>query len=140
MPEIPEGLGCQCEYCQADRYKEVPDYSFDRKDMNRGYEAGNVSLAPRREVNWVPKKREMVNHPAHYNSHPSGVECIEIVRHMTFNVGSAFKYCWRAGLKPGADTIEDLRKAVFYLNDEIKRLENAPDPTDGEQDPWKEPL
>ena len=62
-----------------------------------------------------------VNHPAHYNSHPSGVECITITRHMNFNIGNAVKYLWRAGLK--GSTIEDLKKAVWYINDEIKRLE-----------------
>lgn len=70
----------------------------------------------------VHKDGDTVNHPKHYNSHPSGVECLEIVRHMTFNVGSATKYLWRAGLK-SPNAVEDLRKAVFYLNDEIERLE-----------------
>ncbi len=32
-----------------------------------------------------------VDHPAHYNVHPSGIECIEVVRHHNFNVGSAIK-------------------------------------------------
>lgn len=73
---------------------------------------------------------DMVNHPPHYTSDPSGVECIEITRHRNFNVGNAFKYLWRAGLKKDevlsdtAKTIEDLRKAMFYIEDEIKRLEN----------------
>lgn len=71
-----------------------------------------------------------VNHPKHYNSHPSGVECIAIVRHYNFNVGNVFKYLWRHGLKheQGVNdrqkAIEDLRKAQFYLNDEIERLEH----------------
>ena len=47
-----------------------------------------------------------VNHPKHYTSHPSGVECITVVEHMTFNVGNAVKYCWRAGLKGDADTVD----------------------------------
>ena len=59
-----------------------------------------------------------VNHPAHYTSHPSGVECITITLHMNFNLGNALKYIWRADLKGG---IQDLEKAIFYLNDEIKR-------------------
>ena len=40
-----------------------------------------------------------VNHPAHYTSHPSGIECIEVVRHYCFSIGNAIKYLWRAGLK-----------------------------------------
>lgn len=68
-----------------------------------------------------------VNHPNHYTSHPSGVEAIQITRHHNFAIGSAIKYLWRAGLK-GGDTdkhVEDLRKAVFYINDEIGRLQDA---------------
>ena len=62
-----------------------------------------------------------VNHPGHYTSHPSGVECIQITEHMGFNLGNALKYIWRAGLKH--DAIEDMNKAVFYLNREIARRE-----------------
>jgi hypothetical protein len=64
-----------------------------------------------------------VNSPKHYNSHASGIECINIVRHMNFNRGNAIKYIWRAGDK--GNEIEDLEKAIWYLNDEIKRLKNA---------------
>lgn len=58
-----------------------------------------------------------VKHPAHYTSHPSGIECIEIVEHMGFCLGNAFKYIWRADLKGKA--IEDLKKAIFYIEREI---------------------
>lgn len=86
-------------------------------------------------------KSDMVNHPPHYNNHPSGIECIQITRHMNFNIGNAIKYLWRAGLKQDfkpitesnapsssvswttAKHIEDLKKAVWYINDEIGRLE-----------------
>lgn len=63
-----------------------------------------------------------VNHPKHYKQHPSGIECIEITRWMNFNLGNAFKYIWRTDHKNG---VEDLRKAIWYINDEIERLENA---------------
>jgi hypothetical protein len=63
-----------------------------------------------------------VNHPSHYNSHPSGVECIEVAEHMSFCIGSAIKYLWRAGLKPGNNRIQDLEKAVWYIRREIDRL------------------
>ncbi len=62
-------------------------------------------------------------HPPHYKQHPSGVECIDIVEHMTFNLGNAVKYVWRAGGK--GDVIEDLEKAVWYLRREIERLKKA---------------
>jgi hypothetical protein len=64
-------------------------------------------------------KPDAVHHPSHYKSHPSGIECIQITRHMGFNLGNAMKYIWRADLKNNA--IEDLKKAVWYLNDEIAK-------------------
>ncbi len=63
-----------------------------------------------------------VNSPAHYTSHPSGVECIEITQHMNFCLGNAIKYLWRAGLKLSTP-IEDLKKARWYINREIERIE-----------------
>ena len=65
-----------------------------------------------------------VNHPAHYTEHPSGVEAITITEHYNFNVGNAIKYLWRAGLKT-EDATQDLRKAAWYINREIQRLEKA---------------
>ena len=62
-----------------------------------------------------------VNHPVHYTDHPSGVECIQITEHMNFNLGNAIKYIWRAALK--GNLVEDLKKAVWYVNREIDRLE-----------------
>lgn len=73
-------------------------------------------------------KKDNVNHPKHYTSDPSGIECIDITRHRNFNIGNAIKYLWRAGLKFDADKssinkqIEDLEKAVWYIVDEIHRL------------------
>lgn len=65
---------------------------------------------------------DLVNHPPHYTSHPSGVECIQITEHMTFNIGNAIKYLWRSGLKDGTPALQDLEKARWYLNREIERL------------------
>ena len=66
-----------------------------------------------------------VDHPAHYNDHPSGIECIDVVEHMGFNVGNAVKYLWRADLKGNA--LEDLQKARWYVQREIdkRQLEAA---------------
>ena len=66
---------------------------------------------------------DTVNHPKHYTSHPSGVECIQITEHMSFNVGNVVKYLWRADEK-GAP-LEDLRKARWYLDREISKREAA---------------
>ncbi|OAV21443.1 hypothetical protein AO372_0761 [Moraxella catarrhalis] len=66
---------------------------------------------------------DAVNHPSHYTSDPSGIECIQITRHRNFNIGNAIKYLWRAGLKDGNSDIQDLQKAVWYIQDEIERLQ-----------------
>lgn len=62
-----------------------------------------------------------VNHPAHYTEHPSGVECIQITEHCNFCLGNAMKYIWRAGQK--GDAVEDLKKAQWYLEREISRIQ-----------------
>ncbi len=62
-----------------------------------------------------------VNHPPHYTSHPSGIECITITEHMGFNIGNAIKYLWRADLKNNAT--EDLQKAAWYIARELGRRE-----------------
>lgn len=74
------------------------------------------------------KKIDNVNHPQHYCSHPSGIECIEVTRHYCFSIGNAIKYLWRAGIKKDASLsdkqkeIEDLEKAIWYISDRIKQL------------------
>ena len=70
--------------------------------------------------------RDNINHPAHYNSSPAmcecgrRIECIDVTRHMNFNIGNVIKYLWRAAFKNG---LEDMKKAQWYLNDAIKTLE-----------------
>lgn len=81
---------------------------------------------------YFDKKHDKVNHPVHYSylKKLCGIEVIDITRHMDFDLGNAIKYILRAGHKTeeGYDnrskTIEDLKKAVFYINDKIKTLEN----------------
>ena len=60
-----------------------------------------------------------VNNPKHYTTHPSGIECIQITEHMSFNLGNALKYIWRCDEK--LDAIEDLKKARFYIDREIEK-------------------
>jgi hypothetical protein len=76
--------------------------------------------------------KDNINHPPHYTSHPSGVECITITEHMNFNVGNAIKYLWRLGLKTNPvnrltgineQYFEDLKKARWYIDREIQRLQ-----------------
>ena len=62
---------------------------------------------------------DTVNHPQHYLTHRSGIECIQITEHMSFCLGNAMKYIWRADEK--GDAINDLSKAIWYLEREIIR-------------------
>src|SRR6185436_5413661 len=70
------------------------------------------------------KPKEAVDHPKQYNSHPSGVECIDIIEHMHFNVGSAIKYLWRAEFK--GEHLQDMKKAAWYCQREYERLSKLP--------------
>ncbi len=70
-----------------------------------------------------PGVPDIVNEPSHYTSHPSGIECIDISKHMNFCLGNAMKYIWRCDNK-GKD-VEDLKKAKKYLEFEIERRESA---------------
>ena len=71
---------------------------------------------------------EHVNHPKHYNSHPNGIECIDIIRHYVCDIANALKYIWRAGLKTEEGIsdkdkeAEDLRKALWYIEDFQKAM------------------
>lgn len=91
--------------------------------LARNYNRGN-------EDNSNQNKVDMVNHPPHYTSHPSGIECITITRHYCFSIGNAIKYLWRAGLKKDISLkdkqkeIEDLEKSIWYINDRIKQLKD----------------
>ena len=82
------------------------------------------------EVN-MEENNERVQHPSHYTwlKELCGVEVIDITRHMGFDLGNAVKYLLRAGRKSEEGytdkqkMIEDLRKAIFYIKDEIKLIE-----------------
>lgn len=108
-PEIPAGRDQSfSEMVKKFGWKEV-DAHFDKATPATIGEP----YAPSR------RKQDAVDHPEHYNSHPSGIECIEITEHMNFCLGNAIKYIWRADEKGAA--IEDLKKARWYLDREIER-------------------
>ena len=67
----------------------------------------------------MDKNSDKIN-PAHYTSHPSGVECIQITEHMDFCLGNAMKYLWRAGQKQGEDLASDLLKAKWYIERKLQ--------------------
>jgi hypothetical protein len=114
----------------------VSQRDLKRSDILKRLEKGKISTSRNDMVGvtgktFVPhaifsgldsvSESDPVNHPAHYTQIP-GVECIQVTRHMNFNRGNAVKYIWRCGDK--GKPVEDLRKAIWYLEDEIKRLEN----------------
>ena len=79
-------------------------------------------------------KTEQVSHPSHYAwlKDLCGVEPLDICRHLDFNTGNAIKYLLRKDKVDGNKTktekrVEDLRKAVFYIQDEIKLLDHGTD-------------
>ena len=73
---------------------------------------------------------ERVEHPSHYNwfKDKCGIEVIDIARHLDFDKGNAIKYILRSGHKQEKGytsiqkEIEDLKKAIWYLNDRIEQL------------------
>ena len=77
---------------------------------------------------------DQINHPSHYTwlKDKVGIEVIDITRHLDFDLGNAIKYILRAGKKPinnfnhnvNVAAIQDLKKAIWYINDKIKMLEN----------------
>lgn len=77
----------------------------------------------------IIEESDMVNHPTHYTSHPSGIEVIQITEHMNFCLGNAIKYILRSDLK--GKQVEDLKKAIWYINREIDRLERLDNPING---------
>ena len=138
----PEGLGV-CELveghtgmhsCQYRSRRKLWNYTpkpGDRRGRKTPIEADPLSRAELLQAAdkaiadiAAATKSDPVKHPSHYTSHPSGVECLTIVRHMNFSLGNAVKYIWRAGLK-SKDPVQDLEKAVFLLQDEIRRLQGT---------------
>lgn len=77
--------------------------------VNKDFNCANCEKEQGRKDDSV----DMVNHPPHYKD-ASGIECIEVTKHMSFLGGNCFKYLYRAGSK--GDAIEDLKKAAWYAD------------------------
>lgn len=69
-------------------------------------------------------KSDPVYHPTHY-VFSNGAEVIDLTENLSFNAGNVVKYAARAGRKDPSKAVEDLEKARFYLDREIKRLGGA---------------
>ena len=110
--KIESVTGCTCDSLTVDDVETVDMDNEAIKDMN-----GNTS-------------EDRVSHPSHYTwlKDLCGIEVIDITRHMDFDLGNAIKYILRSGHKSEQGysdkekTIEDLKKAIFYINDKIKML------------------
>ncbi len=112
------GVRCRHRTCQAVEGADTEAEAHDAwnalqleqlADPSDLQAATSAFKAAARELN---AHADMVNHPPHYNSHPSGVECIEVAELLPFTLGNAFKYVFRHRQKGG---LEDLRKAHWYL-------------------------
>lgn len=98
----------------------------------REYNIANSTIKEQGEEIVVTSREEQVSHPSHYKwlKDLCGVEPIDICRHLDFNIGCAVKYLLRKGkremnLSDKEQRIQDLKKAVFYIQDEIKMLSDG---------------
>ena len=80
-----------------------------------------VASVPRPSV--IANNDDPVNHPSHYTY--GTIECLDYIEDKGFDfcLGNAIKYITRAGHKE--DAVEDLKKAIFYINRKISQLERS---------------
>jgi hypothetical protein len=141
--EVPEGairltIGIEQFIFWNDKDESVLADSFNSFRKGDGYDKYCSNFKRTMRVLWQRHEQPVaiegsgdytplgcnVNHPSHYTSDPSGIECIEVTRHRNFNIGNAIKYLWRNGLKDSDAQIQDLEKSIWYIQDEIKRLQS----------------
>lgn len=142
---LPEWLDRKGKVINNDWYrcvKSIKDQLFG-DDCSEYYHSNSIIDSVKKEgyteitlADWIaanPEKKEdaevpqfdPITKPKHYNSHPSGIECIEITQHHDFCIGNSIKYLWRQGLKDGENSVTDLKKAVWYIERKIKQIENS---------------
>lgn len=118
----------------TDNYLQRPNnYTFDsnRSAFEELNPAGSTENMQNSKSPLAEDFNEKVSSPSHYTwlKAKCGIEVIDITRHMNFNLGNAIKYILRAGHKSEEGysikekTLEDLKKADWYIKDEIKRIE-----------------
>lgn len=113
---------CKCKKCKDGKKHEYAENCWCLEcDVFRIEKMRNLPFY--KKYGRMISGKDDINHPEHYTSHKSGIECIEITEWFSFTLGNAIKYIWRADLKNG---VEDLKKAVWYLEREIKRRSVPP--------------
>jgi hypothetical protein len=104
------GNNMQCPICRNRKSHENMTYCL----------RCSINLAPPLDgINFVENPPHYNNGGAKCSSCEKTVECIDVTRHMSFNLGNAIKYIWRCELK--GNKREDLEKAIWYLKDELKK-------------------
>lgn len=132
-------------YCLKDLYLENGKLAFKKDNIyvkKRGFFMNEFNQKHTVTKSWnkyfvkiketLNKVEDKVNHPSHYTwlKEKCGIEVIDITRHLDFDSGNAVKYILRAGYKSEEGysnkekQIEDFKKAIWYLNDKLKMLEN----------------
>ena len=121
------------EYCELTEFKcescVLNDKSHNwRQSLHEDYKCLAIDVSPEedldRAINIIQNSIDNVNHPAHYND--GKIEVIDYIedKKLGFCLGNAIKYISRAGKKDKSKEVEDLQKAVFYINREIDKLKN----------------
>jgi hypothetical protein len=109
--QMPTREGMVATFCSS-----IDNLTWHIEDWE-GWKFEKVNSTTEQVTTIDGKPFDEVNHPKHY-SHESGVECIDIMERLGANLGSAFKYLWRADEKHETPLV-DLKKALWYLRREL---------------------
>ncbi|MFF1908642.1 DUF3310 domain-containing protein [Kitasatospora sp. NPDC058218] len=113
--------GTYVPYPYKVQFPDGGELAFSQDELTRESEAllanADLSFAPKLTM----RGSDAVNHPGHYTWLPNGLEVIDITAHFNFVRGNALKYLMRADFK--GRTVEDLKKARWYIDYEIGQLE-----------------
>lgn len=102
IPPCTHGPGCDCQLTASSLAQHL-----DHCDCH--------TTTTKESTTMTDNAVDLVNHPPHYNMHPSGIECIEVARLCHCDMGAAIQYIWRYDWK--GEPVRDLSKARFYLRD-----------------------
>lgn len=111
--------------------KPLGTHFYNGTELQELFEIANITTDEDHTVKVITSKTDDVEHPSHYTwlKDVCGVEPIDIIRHFDYDIGAALKYLFRAGHKKQSGItdrqkeINDLQKAVWYIQDKIKTLE-----------------